>query len=53
MFLLSNLLIGNLPDAVGLMIFGIFMVLTATVLRKMIAGESVGDQGETGIEGRV
>ncbi len=34
--LVFNLLIGQMPDAVGLLVFGITMVGTSVVLRRLV-----------------
>ncbi len=51
--LLGNLLIGQLPDAIGLMLFGAVMVLTSTVLRKLAGKAANRDQSGSGFEERV
>jgi len=53
MLVLSNLIIGSLPDAVGLLAFGLAMVAASALVRKVI-GEDGAKQGrEYALEERV
>lgn len=53
MFLFSNLLLGQLPDAVGVMAFGMVMIGASIVLRKLVGEKVPGDQSKTVAEERV
>lgn len=53
MFILSNLLIGQLPDAVGLLVFGLAMVLSSIVIRRLVGEDKTADTNDTGLEERV
>lgn len=50
MLFMSNLLIGDLPDALGLLAFGLVMVVTSMMLRRLIGEDTLGDQSENAIE---
>ena len=54
MFLMifNNLLIGDLPDAIGLMIVGVAMIGASLLLRRFIAGNTIADTEEVGIKER-
>ena len=46
----ENLLIGQLPDAVGLMIFGVLMIGTSVALRRLVGKDATAEQEEARVE---
>jgi hypothetical protein len=52
MMIFINLLIGQLPDAAGLLLFGIAMIGSSVVLRRIIAAEPVTETEEISLEER-
>ena len=44
--ILNNLLTGQLPDAVGLMVFGFVMVGTSMVMRRILGEQPVAETEE-------
>jgi hypothetical protein len=51
LFMLSNLLFGQMPDAFGLMVFGFLMVGSSVILRRLLAKEPV-TETEKGVVNR-
>lgn len=49
-FLLFNLLIGKMPDALGLMVFGFVMILTSILLRRVVGDDNAMEHDEAAIE---
>ncbi len=39
--MLNNLLTGQLPDAVGLLLFGVVMILSSTLIRRILGEHTV------------
>lgn len=50
--ILNNLLTGQLPDAVGLMVFGLLMVGTSMAMRRIL-GEQVPVESDEIIKERI
>ncbi len=48
--LVFNLLIGQMPDAVGLLVFGIAMIGTSVMLRRLVNEKDTGETNESAIK---
>jgi hypothetical protein len=54
MFLMifKNLLIGDLPDAIGLMVIGVALIGSSLLLRRLIIGDAIAETEEVVVKDR-